>query len=521
MLDESVRLVPSSSTRSADLTRATLLIILLAGVAVRVAYAVGATGLFHPDDIHQTLEPAHGVVYGVGLRFWEFERGARPWTAPGVYVVLLGFLKWLGVTAPGQYMLVVRVFNALIAATWPYLCYRIARGLSSRRAGLIAAALCAVWHPFILLAPRSFANLFSITFALWACARAVDGGTPAGAPFGRRAALACGLLLGISFAFRAQEWPAILGLLTFIVASGHLRMLPWVFCGAAGPVLGAGVLDWITWGLPFHSVFDYVHSTMYEGYADQFEHMPWHFLFGRLGVLLGLGLALLAALPLAPRRALVFGLTVGGVVLGVHAVIPHKEFRYVLTGVVSLLAVTATGIAALSARFERASGSRRVAHSVIAVLVALWTGASAVRARAATFVDYGLYAGLAEAKESPWRFRRDANRALAHVSAQADLCGVALFPFGPAIGQARLASTGGYTYLHRGVPLVIGLPPPDLHRFINYVIVCPGERGALPAFRDLPVSDHVGTCVIYRRPEAVTCGSAELAPFSRSWRRTR
>ena len=36
-------------------------------------------GIYWPDEIHQSLEPAHRLVFGYGLIAWEFSDGARNW----------------------------------------------------------------------------------------------------------------------------------------------------------------------------------------------------------------------------------------------------------------------------------------------------------------------------------------------------------------------------------------------------------------------------------------------------------
>jgi phosphatidylinositol glycan class B len=37
-----------------------------------------------PDEIFQTSEPAHRLVFGSGLVAWEFQLGERSWLLPGI-----------------------------------------------------------------------------------------------------------------------------------------------------------------------------------------------------------------------------------------------------------------------------------------------------------------------------------------------------------------------------------------------------------------------------------------------------
>ncbi|MBI5479053.1 MAG: hypothetical protein HY906_09365 [Deltaproteobacteria bacterium] len=500
--------------------RLLLALALLVGAAARIGFGWGADGTFHPDDIHQSLEPAHGVVYGSGLRVWEFEAGARPWTVPGVYVLLLGLLKLLGVTAPEGYTLVARLLAALLTATWPWLCFRLGRALHSPRAGLGAAWLCATWYVLVLVAPRAFGHTFSVTFALWACARVAESPPAPLDTASRRGHLVTGLLLGLAFAFRYQEGLAAAGLALFLVATRRARAVAWLAAGAAAPVLAVGLLDWATWGLPFHSLFAYLHTNVGQDVASVFGRMPWHFYLVRLLVLLGPAAALLLFLPLARRPALLLAATVGGLVLVAHSAIGHKEFRFVLLAVLVLCTAAACGVAEALERLERVTSARGAVTLAAALLVA-WVAASAQRAGAVTFGDFGLYAGLPEERATPWSFRRDCNRALARVGRRSDLCAVAVVPVGNATGLHRIGSTGGFTYLHRGAPLVVGTPSPAAFPLVNYVIACPGAGEPARRFADLEVAGRVGSCTVYRHPGRVACDPSALARHSRQWRWSR
>jgi hypothetical protein len=487
-------------------------LIVAIGVALRVAYGATACGLFYPDDIHQTLEPAHGVVYGTGLRYWEFERGARPWTAPGVYIVVLGLLKWLGITDAASYTLVIRLLNALTAATWPLLCYRIGRGVHSERGGLASGFLAAVWYVLIILAPRALSHTFSVTFALWAIARTVE---PANAPPHRRA-LATGALLGLAAAFRYQDGLAAAGVVIFLFAERRRREALLVLAGSTIPLLAVGALDWLTWGGPFHSLVEYLRANVLEDRASGFGRMAWHFYLTRLLALAGPGALVLVLAVFARRRAALLLLSIAGTILLAHSLVGHKELRFVLVAITLLLTVAGCGAATLLDQLAARPGGARPAALVTGLVILLWSAASGARAVSVTFADFGMYSGLPEAAATPWDFRRDLNRALTRVGRARDLCGVSVFPYGPTLVPGQLASTGGYTYLNRGVPLRIGPPPPSMRGLVNYVISCDGAQPG-PRFLDLAEVERLGACTIYRHPQPRACTARDLAPFSAQW----
>lgn len=59
-----------------------LALTLSAGLGMRLWFAFNDDGIYWPDEIYQSLEPAHRV--GFGTLPWEFVEGARNWTLPGL-----------------------------------------------------------------------------------------------------------------------------------------------------------------------------------------------------------------------------------------------------------------------------------------------------------------------------------------------------------------------------------------------------------------------------------------------------
>jgi GPI mannosyltransferase 3 len=478
------------------------------GAVLRLAYAAWAHGMFHPDEIYQSLEPAHGVVYGTGVRAWEFVTGARPWTTPGVYVLLLGGLRTLGITKPEQYLLVSRLLNAAIAASWPWFCYRMAKALRSHQAGLLAAALTACWYFLILLAPRALNHTFSVTFVLWALARILEGHA---AP-SRRARLATGALLGLAFAFRYQEGLILVGVVLFLIGHRRAQALPMLLVGAAIPALAVGLLDGATWGVPFHSLFAYFQANVLEGAAARFGSMPGWFYAWYVVAALGLGAAFMVALPWAGRQGLALVLTVAGTTLVAHSLTDNKQLRFVVPAMLVLMTATACGIEAALQRLPE----RRRGLALVAAL-GLWVLASAHTASGLTFADLGIFAGQPEAAASPWDFRRDLNRALARIGRRDDLCGLVIYPFGGAAGPAHQATTGGYTTFHRAAPMTMGPLTPENASFTNYAVACPDTRGRLIELPGFAPLDVVGTCQVSRRPD-LRCDASAAQAFMRDRR---
>jgi hypothetical protein len=62
--------------------------ILVLAALPRIWAAVWDQGIFWPDEIFQSLEPAHRFAFGYGFVSWEYHDGARSWLFPGALGLL-------------------------------------------------------------------------------------------------------------------------------------------------------------------------------------------------------------------------------------------------------------------------------------------------------------------------------------------------------------------------------------------------------------------------------------------------
>jgi phosphatidylinositol glycan class B len=65
--------------------------IIALALAVRLIAIFLFPSLHHPDENYQTLEQAHRLVFGYGVKTWEFEDGIRSLVIP----YLLAGVFWL------------------------------------------------------------------------------------------------------------------------------------------------------------------------------------------------------------------------------------------------------------------------------------------------------------------------------------------------------------------------------------------------------------------------------------------
>lgn len=64
--------------------KALLAVALVSGAAVRLWLALTDHGIYWPDEVYQSVEPAHRMAFGYSMVAWEFVVGARNVLLPGL-----------------------------------------------------------------------------------------------------------------------------------------------------------------------------------------------------------------------------------------------------------------------------------------------------------------------------------------------------------------------------------------------------------------------------------------------------
>ncbi|WNG39835.1 mannosyltransferase [Archangium violaceum] len=390
------------------------------GAFLAVLVAALARGRVHPDEVFQYLEPAHGLVFGYRVVAWEWVDGLRNWAVPGVLAGLLALCRALGLEHPWAMMGVVWCACASVQAVGTLLLFRLVEERDGREAALLAAGVHATWGGFLIYAARPLGDVLSVVpllgALLWACrARDRDGAL---------AGLWCGVLLGVAFVIRYPSAVFGVPITVSLVWARRWRSFAGFSVGAGVVLLGLGVLDWLTWGTPWASAWNYFHFNISSGSsASQFGRQPaWWY----APILAGMAPLLLVwhfARGLA-RRELLVGAFV--FYLGVLCVLGHKEARF-LVPLLPLFVALAAGPAA---RDLAQLASRR---AVGGVLLGLYVLSSALAATVT--LPFGLRAGVIDGT----------------VVAGRDAALTGLVIAGPPEWN-----TGGRFYLHRDVPVFVG-----------------------------------------------------------------
>jgi hypothetical protein len=426
---------------------------LAVGLLVRGYLALTDAGIYWPDEIYQSLEPAHALVFGYGLIPWEFIQGARSWALPGALAGIWELLRAVGLGAPRYALPLFKLLFAGVGVWTAWATWRLARACgASPLASALGGAAFALAGLAVYFAPRAMSETACALPATLGLALSLD---PSSAR-GKR--LLGAALLALSVFLRLQCGLFCVGLLAILAARRRWRPLWECLAVLAVGALLFGLLDRLTWGEWFHSALVYLRFNLIDGKASAFGTADsgyyLRYLFRSMPVLsaVALALALLGARRAWGLAALCFGY------LFAHSLIPHKELRFLFPFLPLLFALAAVGLSQCPERWRRAA----------LALFAFATLASAVRFHRLTFGDLGAYRGAREATSAFDDFG-PLNRLLTQAGERPDLCGIWL--------PAHLAWTGGATYLGKQVP-VYGPGKPGPRGAFNYqVVMAPHVRG--------------------------------------------
>ncbi len=308
--------------------------LVLAGLLLRLTFSFVALNIHLSDEVFQYLEQAHRFVFGYGLIPWEFRFGSRSWLRPLALAAPLHLCKLVGVDDPASSQFLVKALLCLLSVSLIVSCYRIGRNLVSESAGRLAALLACFWYELVYFAPRPMPEVLSTYFLLAALASVTDPRR------GRRPVL-FGLCVGLAVALRVQYLPAAGFLALLAIGRWSGRALVRSAVALVGVGLLAGYVDKLSWGSWFASHYSTYEFNVVRDASALFGTSPADRHVLKLGVASAglLPLAALASLGFA-RRLWILMVTLFAIV-GVHTMIPHKEYRFIVAAIPVLLVLMA------------------------------------------------------------------------------------------------------------------------------------------------------------------------------------
>ncbi len=332
-----------------------LLPVLVLAFVVRAAIALCGDFVLHPDEVMQYLEPAHRLVFGSGVTYWEFFYGARAWLVPGLVAGVLKGFDFVGLGEPFWYVGGVKLMFCAISLLMPVGMYFFARrhfGEPSARVALLAGAF---WYELVGFAHKPMTEFVAAALLMVLLVMCVRSSVD-------RVGMVwlVALVAVIAAAVRVQYAPIALLLLGVFFFRTEKKVHLAVAAGAF--LLAMGLFDAITWdGGLFHSYIANIRFNLIVDQGRAGESPGYQFLWWLLLASVGLS-ALCVVIALRDLRRYGFLLVLIGLVLLIHSVQAHKEYRFVFVVVPLWLLVGADVVA-------RVRGNARV-WGLVAVLFA-------------------------------------------------------------------------------------------------------------------------------------------------------
>jgi hypothetical protein len=426
-------------------------------------------GVFWPDEIFQSVEQAHRLAFGFGVVPWEFRLGARSWVFPGMVAGLLKVGALLGMTSGRSLMLLVKTAMASVSLLGVYLSMRLAYMLAGRRAALLAGAFGGFFSVSLLLGSRCSTEMASAPLLI--------GSYLLASRSGRARQLLAGGLVGLSIFLRYQNGLVALGIPAILVSERRYKDAIEFSAAVAILWLLGGLLDWYTWGHPFHAVRKYLYFNLMKS-AKKYGAYPFTYYAKVAWSAAGPVVAVIVAgFLLSFRKAPKLASLVAVYVL-LHCIVPHKEFRFLMPIVPLAFALAGAGLADA---IERVRYNDALTFALAATCAA-WMGFLATRL---TWERMGFPSD--RGARSPWHSGEGINRLLADLGGKADVCGVIVT--GESFGWI-----GGYSYFHRDVDMFSQLGEAEEHA-ANYLIA-PTNQAPLGGYREI---DRVREFSLLRR----------------------
>ena len=450
-------------------------LVLIVALLLRLVGYLNYPSMHHPDELFQYLEQAHRLVFGYGIIPWEYREGTRSWLLPGALAGLMKLTASLGFSSPDAYLGVVATALSMLSLSVVIVGFLWAYRTQGVLAAFVTTVLCSIWFELVYFAPKSLTEVVAAHLLVIAVYLAYPG-QPVN---GWRRLFIAGLLFGLIVSLRVHLAPALL------VAAIYICRLEvkdkWVplVAGGALVLLFAGLLDAVTWDYPFQSLLANLRVNILEKRSHFYGVESWSFYIKQWLNIWGLAVIPMALLSLlAMRRHVLLGLIAAAIVL-THMLFAHKEYRFVFPAVPFVIMLVGLGTAEVLEWFKGFIRRRWAAATALAGIIIAWASVSAVLA-------------VSDAYRYNWHLRHDELQAARYLHDREDLCGVGL------VGVHWLYS-GGYTWLHRDVPVIIPLHDGDFLSFAyNYALASPGALPDDGVFVALQCSEGDQVCV-YRR----------------------
>ena len=298
-----------------------LLPVLALAFVARAAIALSGDFVLHPDEIMQYLEPAHRLVFGNGVTYWEYFYGARSWLVLGLVAGVLKLFDIVGLGQPAWYVGGVKLVFCAISLLIPAGMYFFARWHFGETAARVALLMGAFWYELVGFAHKPMTEFVATALLVSLLALCVRP-----EPDRLREVVLVAVLAVLVAAIRVQYAPLALLVLGLFFLRTEKKMQ--LALAAAAVFVAVGVFDAITWdGSLFHSYIVNIRVNLALGDLRAGESPAWQFLYWIL--IASMGLVALCVLALPDLRRYGFLVTLIALTLLIHSAQSHKEYRFI------------------------------------------------------------------------------------------------------------------------------------------------------------------------------------------------
>lgn len=446
--------------------------LMLTGFFIRAAVAFISDNTYHPDEIFQILEQAHRAVFGYGFVPWEYRYGTRSWVTPGFIAGILTLCKWMNLDSPRIYIMAVKMVLCGFSVSLIFFSYIIGRTIASEKSGRMAAFFTCFWYELIYFAHKPLTTILATYMFIGAFACVIS--------YRKRCfPVFCGMLAGLCIVIRIQFLPVVGCLGLYMIYRWKMintvtAISTWLLI-----IFLAGMLDSVTWGSPFISFYRNVQINSFNNVSNLFGVKPFYWYIQALSAS-SAGLFPLVLLWGIVKLRHVWQLMVCiFIILIVHSLIGHKEYRFVYT-VIPLFLITAA-IVMQEAIKEKVPVKRR--HRFYSLLFTTYLLLSLS----------GMFHRLPFQRmvyEYPLLYKNPTLTAYKILYQAKNLAGVLDFSGG-------WGESGGYYYLHRDVPIYYKyhvrkdlVDMAAIHEYVTH-IVWPAPGSSFERFKAIASIDMI------------------------------
>ena len=393
-----------------------LILICLLAVVIRASVMTLLPSILHPDE-RMWLDAANRLVNHQGLVTWDFQVGERSWLWPGL---MAGFMK-LGelIGAPPNASLGGVSALICIISLAPVICgFLWGRNVAGFAGAVTTGVLNAVWFELVYF----YAHPLSESAAGAALVVGFYLLYPGRNVWSERQMFVSAVMLGFA-AVCASSSPRS--------PSRHrrrgIRLRAHYRRSSAGlrSRRSSGLLDWVTWGWPFHATIMYAYYQSKVSSAAGLN--PVYSYFGWEGVAWGLFGVVIVLCALYGALRLPVLLLVAAIFV-IHSAFPHKEYRYISPALPLIVTLAGVGSTMAADWLADRLGRPQVRRALMVAVPLIWTIASLTLAASPNRIWF-------------WVRSRGSILAMRAVDADSKACGVGALSWRHVVAGRRLCKS--------------------------------------------------------------------------------